>query len=370
LGMDVLADFDNNGALDLYTTVGFAKTSSQVTNVQQTDDLLFLNGVGGTAKGILTESGGTKLPARCQDIVQDYVGEPQYISCGSFGIAQGDVDNDGDADMVVAHFSQTGRTNYPWLLVNRLNEPVGKMVDEFQTRVPINSLSPTIHTASTDAVGLATPGMDHSMFPSLVDLDADGDLDLVYHVVDDMPRVLLNAGKDSNGDGLITAADTPPPGTFTDGTDAVLKRLKPAPDSQDLAAVDIDHDGDYDLASDPFSDRVTVWRNDLFALSGVPAVTEIWPRVGSIRRQKVRLEGVNLTNVLKVQFRFAGGAICEQAVTQTVGTDGKHLDVVIPQTCPIGLAQVRVLRSDLACGGGGATVQRWSQLYFGYFVQG
>ena len=365
LGMDVLADFDNNGALDLFTTLGFAKTAAEVANVSQTRDLLFLNGVG-TPKGTLTESSPTKLPLACADQVAD---GKSFVSCGSFGIAQGDVDNDGDADVAIAHFAQGARTNYPWLLINNLPTG-GAMVDEFVARTAPGSFSPVIHTAPADPAGNPTPGMDHAMFPAFADLDGDGDLDLIYQVVDDLPRVLMNQGADSNLDGLITAADTPPPGTFTDATPTLLTQYRRTTDSQDLVAVDVDQDGDLDLANDPFSDRVTFWRNDRPADSGRPVVTEIWPRVGSIRRAKIRLEGIELTGVVKVQFRFAGGAICEQAVTTPIGTAGKQLDVVIPQTCPIGLAQVRVLRAMPSCGNPAVTVQRWSRQYFGYFIQG
>ena len=366
LGMDLLADFDNNGALDLFTTNGFAKTATEVASVAQTRDLLFLNGISGTPKGTLTESSATVLPAPCTDQV---LGDTAFISCGSFGIAQGDVDNDGDADVAIAHYGAGARTNYPWLLINKLAS-AGVMVDEFQTRVNVSAFSPVIHTAPTDPAGGPTPGMDHAIFPALADLDADGDLDLVYQVVDDLPRVLMNDGTDSNGDGLITAADVPPPGTFTDGTDKRLTQFRPTTDSQDLVAVDIDQDGDFDLANDPFSDRVIFWRNDLPEVSGLPAVTEIWPRIGALRRQKIRLEGENLDNVVKVQLRYAGGVTCEQAITTPIGTDGKHLEMVIPHFCPLGLAQIRVLRAAPTCGNPSVSIQKWSRLYFGYFVQG
>ncbi len=365
LGMDLLADFDNNGALDLFTTTGFAATAGEVTSVAQTHDLLFLNGVG-TAKGILTELSANFLPPPCTDQV---LGDVAFVSCGSFGLAQGDVDNDGDADVAITHYGPGARTNFPWLLVNKLSSG-GGMVEEFQTRVPIHALSPVIHTAPNDPAGNPTPGMDYAIFPAFADLDADGDLDLTYQVIDDLPRVLLNNGTDSNGDGVITAADTPAPGTFSDITPKILSQLRSSTDSQDLVAVDIDQDGDLDLANDPFSDRVTFWRNDLPADPGRPAVTEAWPRIGALRRQKIRLEGVELTSVVKVQFRYAGGAICEQTLTTPIGTGGKHLELVIPHFCPIGLAQVRVLTAKPSCGNPSVTVQRWSRQYFGFFVQG
>ena len=370
LGMDILADFDNNGALDLYTTAGFAQRQGiDYIHANQVNDLLFLNGAGGQPKGTLVES-STYLPPPCSDVVLETVGDLTYTSCGSFGLAQGDVDNDGDADAVVTHYSQTGRTNYPWLLINRLSEPgVNALVDELATRLPIGSFSSVIHTADHDLLSAPTVDMDYAMFPVLFDLDGDGDLDLAWQVVDDLPRILLNTGTDSNNDGVINASDSPPPGTFTDVTATTLRYLKPSTDANDLAAVDVDGDGDHDLAIDPFVDRVHFWRNDRLADGGRPAVTEIWPRVGSIRRQKIRLTGVNLDNVVKVQLRYAGGAVCEQTVVTPVGTAGTQLDMVIPWFCPLGLAQVRVLRSAPACGGT-STTQAWSRQYFGYFVQG
>jgi hypothetical protein len=369
LGMDVLADFDNNGALDLYNTVGFAATSADVSNVKQTDDLLFLNGVVGHPFGVFTEVSAQKLPPRCQDVVQDTQNDKAYLSCGSFGLAQGDIDNDGDADAVVTHYSQSGRTNYPWLLVNRLNEPAGKLVDEYTVRTPIGSFSNVIHTPDQDFLGNPTVDMDYAMFPALLDWDGDGDLDLALQVVDDLPRMLENLGKDTNGDGLITAADSSPPGTFADVTDSLLGALKPTTDSQDFLPLDIDGDGDFDLVNDPFSDMVTVWRNDLQPNALRPVVSEIWPRVGAKRGTTIRLHGVNLQDVSKVRFRFAGGGVCNQTVTTPVpGFQGTRLDVTIPPSCTAkGLAQVLVERTFMLPGCSNR-ITVWSRQYFGYFV--
>ena len=369
LGMDVLADFDNNGGLDLYDTVGFAATFADVANVKQTDDLLFLNGIGGQPYGVFTEA-PAQMPVRCNDVVQDASNDPAHISCGSFGIAQGDIDNDGDADVVVTHYSQTGRTNYPWLLVNRLNEPAGKLVDEYTARVPIGGLSDIIHTPDQDAIGQPTVDMDYAMFPALLDWDGDGDLDLALQVVNDLPRLLENRGKDTNGDGLINAADSSPLGTFADVTDSLLGALKPTTDSQDFVPLDVDGDGDYDLVNDPFSDMVTVWRNDLQPSGVRPAVTEAWPRVGAKRGTTIRLHGVNLNDVAKVRFRFAGGA-CDQTITTPVpGFAGTRLDVAIPASCPhAGLAQVLVQRVFTPPGCANR-ITSWSRQYFGYFVLG
>ncbi len=371
LGMDALADFDNNGRLDLYTGVGWAKLAGEVGNVAQTYDLLFMNGVAGQPHGILTEQSATLLPAPCQDVVKDLSPtEPLHISCGSYGIAQGDIDNDGDADAVITRHSNSGRTNYPWLLINRINEASGAMVDEYTTRVPIQNLSPTIHTPDTDLVGPPgnTVGMDDAMFPTLVDLDGDGDLDLLLQVVNDIIRALRNVGKDSNNDGLINASDNPPPGTFTDATDAWIGAIKPTTDSQDLIGIDLDGDGDYDVANDPFDDMVTHWRNDRYVSPYEPVVTEIWPRVGWPRGGEIELHGATLGQVDRVQFRFAGGATCTATtVTPVLGFAGKRIRVTIPASCPVGLAQVRVRRS-FGLRGCTNTITRWSKQYFGYFV--
>ena len=371
LGMDLLADFDNNGALDLYTTVGFAATSADVTSVTQTDDLLFLNGVNGNPAGTFLESSALVppvLPARCLDAVKDTNNDPNHLSCGSFGLAQGDIDNDGDADLAVTHYSQTGRTNFPWLLINQMNVN-GTMVDQYTARVPVASLSPAIHTPAQDLLMASTVGMDYAMFPALLDWDGDGDLDLALQVVDDLPRMLENLGTDTNGDGLINSADGPLVGTFADVTETLLGAYKPAPDSQDLVPVDIDQDGDLDLVNDAFDDMVTVWRNDLQPSLLRPVVAEAWPRVGARKGTTLRLHGVKLTNVAKVQFRFAGG-VCDQPVTTAVPgfPAGTRLDAAIPANCPYqGLAQVRVLRSWIPSGCTNR-VNFWSRQYFGYFV--
>lgn len=370
LGMIRLLDADNNGALDFYSTVGFPKTAAEVNNIPElTDDRIFLNGVGAKPFGVLQDYSAAILPDRCLDVVTDGSNDPQHVSCGSFGLTQGDIDNDGDADVVVTHRAQTGRTNYPWLLVNRLNENgVRAFVDEWsQPRIPIGSFSNVIHTADRDSLGNPTVDMDRAMFPALLDWDGDGDLDMALLVEDDLPRMLRNVGKDSNKDGVINAADTPPPGSFVDVTDTLLTQIKPTTDSQDLIGVDIDGDGDFDLANDPFGDRMTVWRNDLQPSSYRPVVTEIWPRVGSIRGTTLELHGVNLKNVAQVEFRFANQSCLGTNPTTVAGSGATRLQVTIPVSCPVGLAQVRIQRS-WQLQGCANVLTSWSQQYFGYFV--
>lgn len=390
LGMCLLADFDNTGTLDLFDTSGrnlviFNGTNpmdADVTDVYQTHDLLFLNGVDTTgapaAVGMLYEVSASKLP-QAVNINPTGLGEAP----GGFGCAMGDVDNDGDADIVVTrgtHVQTSGGirlTAWPSLLINRLNEPlVEAFVDEYRNPADLTaSRVPTLDVALSAAVHSQNPPggntletMDDAHFPVLMDFDADGDLDLVLSIGSNVPRFFRNKGVDSDTDGRITPADdagvTPPRlGYFEDVTTAVVgERVRPSYDANDMQAVDLDFDGDLDLAIDPFLDEVVLWRNMLPPNPAVPAATEAWPRVGAKRNQRIELVGANFLDVDQIEFRQGTAAPITVSPAVTPAVTANRLVCRIPASLPwTGLTQIRVRRTA-------SGTSYWSTQYFGYFV--
>ncbi len=387
LGYDVLADFDNNGYLDLYTTHGRATYAvngthgstqplelQEVMDVAQLDDLLFMNNVSGAAPGFLVEQSAQLLPPRATDETNTDPDGRLYDSAGSMLVAQGDIDNDGDADAIVTHWTQGGRTTLPWLLVNRINEPAAKMVNEFKQRMRWTTLNQTIHTDPAHRNGnpavqvypsITNPRvlLDSSDACTLLDWDGDGDLDLVVTVESDLPRFWQNCGVDSNSDGLITSADdmgvTPPRlGYFEDVTDSILLAQKFTPNASDMMTVDVDGDGDLDFAVDSFDDLICLWRNEQ-VLGVRPRIAEIWPRVGRKQGKVITLHGANLVDITHIEYRFAGQAPIVMGVTLVSDTRARALLPTGPNAK--GLAQIRVKRTFEG-------VDYWSRQYQGYFV--
>ena len=378
LGMDVLADFDNNGALDLYTTVGNThRVGETIEDIEQAHDLIFLNGYDTQPVGVLTQVSGIIFP------------QPEHIDAdddhwpGSFGLAQGDIDNDGDADVIVTRGSFDGfmsPSGYPSLYLNdwtnSMSPPLPPFVEVFELRVPTETaeLDSIVHSAAYPVPPPTPPPppqgpprtLDQADFPAFLDFDADGDLDLAYQVTWNVPRLFRNKGEDLNEDGLINAADGSELGYFEDVTGEVIERVKPTTDSNDMQVVDIDRDGDFDLANDPFSDSVTFWRNDLVVTGILPAATEIWPRVGAVRNTEITIRGVRLDYVDRVQFRFKGRVKTLTAITHV---SDREIRVTIPADSWLGLAQVRLRRTFVPpwCT---QSVTVWSTQYIGYFVQG
>jgi hypothetical protein len=350
LGMDVLADFDDNGALDLCSTVA-PHLGVAVQSIEQDFDRLFMNAWNGAPAGRLTEVSSTHLP---RTIVNP--GQPNQHSLWSVAIAQGDIDNDGYADLYVP---KSGRLTFKGLFMNRWTT-AGGFVEDFTNRIP--------HTTSdldTNVIHSGGSGtlVDESIgCPAFLDFDADGDLDLVYPVANNVPRFLRNKGEDTNGDGVIDTNDTSPRGFFEDVTAAVVARIRPVIDSVDTQAVDLDGDGDLDLAIDCFQDEVVPWRNDLVADPARPVVAEAWPRIGSIQGTLVELEGAHLdaANVVELRYDHLGAVVLVRNLTLL---DAHHLRFRIPPTAPLGLAQIRVRRLDAA-----SSSQVWSTQYFGYDV--
>jgi hypothetical protein len=395
LGYELLADLDNNGYMDM---VSISNDSSvQVTDPYQARNLLFLNNYSGSGAGTLIDvtedliGGQIALPpASIAAVWHDYEFDASgllidpsvpYNSGNAFTGAQGDADNDGDADLFVGYTVNGYHTNYPSLLINK-KESIGvqgtHFIDEYQTRMDFPSFTDLIYSPPLEGVVESAPGvwtkttyenMDSVWAGGFIDFDADGDNDLVYIVSEDYPRFLRNKGADTNGDGIINGADVTPEfelGEFEDVTVDVIGATdvwsKQVRDCHDFQVVDLDGDGDLDFATYTFNDKPTLWRNEV-DLGDRPAVTEIWPRVGSVRGSPVTLHGIHMDEVEAVRLIFdTTTKNLAPSDIDFLGATPTRLDITIPTDSPVGLAQVQVQRqlpsSQLV----------WGTQYFGYFV--
>lgn len=353
LGNSAMIDIDNNGALDLYTTNGRQhEVGVTIATLAQANDLVFMN-QGSADWGVLV------AVSNVAPSIANLNGNPNQPP-DSFGLAWGDVNNDGKVDVVTTHAAGPARA-YPSLLLNQYTTAgtTPYFADFYTANVPIaaSALDDAIHSAF--APGSTTNLLDEAKYPCLFDFDADGDLDLVLAIGNNVPRFFQNKGSDVNNDGFIGPAEGNA-GEFVDATDELCRWIRPTVDCQDMMAIDPDRDGDLDLAMNPFSDEVVFWRNDMDA-SDLPTITDGWPRIGGRRGDWVIFEGADLTGVTYVELRFAGGVTQTITGTDVIVIDPRHLRVKIPTNSPPGLAQVR-LRKRV----GSAYI--WSKQYFGYFV--
>jgi hypothetical protein len=355
IGFDLLADFDNNGACDYFSAVGYDNVvGTGIAVKEQGDDLLFMNGVAGQPVGDLVEQSTSR------GITRRYAVSPAQVTTAvaAGGAAQGDIDNDGYADLVVTAYNR-----FLWIevLMNRFRT-TGKFVNEHYARVPTAqaALSPLIHSTIGVPSGPypANSVQDDAKVPLLVDLDGDGDLDLIYAVKNNVPRIYRNRGVDSNGDGFIDQLDSSPPGTFEDVTSLYIDQIRPIVDAVDAQAVDLDDDGDFDIFFNTFDDEVVPMRNDLRVASPRPAITEAWPRVGCVKERLVTLEGSNLSGVAAVEFRCRStGATVTVGAGQISQVANGRIQFKMPAGLK-GLCQMRVKNGI------------WSTQYFGYFALG
>jgi hypothetical protein len=390
LGFAVLADVDNNGYVDLISTS--TDTSFQVSDPYQVRNLLFLNNYSNTGAGTLIDvsddliGGKVALPkASIAAVWEDYVFDQNdvlisptepYDRANPYTAAHGDADNDGDTDLFMGYQGNGKHTNYPSLLINKKEVIAAEgthFVDQYRGRVDRQTFTDLIYSPPLEGVKEESPGvwkkftfehMDAVWAGGFIDFDADGDNDLVCIVSDDYPRFLRNKGEDLDQNGRIDAADGSDLGEFEDVTDLVVGApdvwSKPIRDGQDFQVVDLDGDGDLDFATYSFWDEVTLWRNDV-DLGDTPAVTEIWPRVGSVRGSTVTLHGIHMDEIEQVRLIFAGSVV-DLGLSTINPIDERRLELTIPTSTPVGLAQVQVQRRKP----GGQLV--WSTQYFGYFV--
>ena len=254
------ADINGDGKLDMY-----------VPDAWGAADKLFVN----QGNGTMADEAAVRLPG-----VSSHAGAARF----------GDVDNDGDLDLIVGDSWTTVGTPAAHLY---LNDGTGKFA-ESPTALPVGSqqaidfdlfdadgdfdldLLINNHQGKnslwindgkghfTDAPfpGPASPALHYG--PVACDVDGDGDLDIAIDNTGGnyLEQLLINDGT----------------GKFTDETTARITGNVPGADDNGLACVDVDGDGDFDLVIASLSDNERVLINDgtgHFALTAAPAFTVI-----------------------------------------------------------------------------------------------
>ena len=178
-----IGDIDGDGDLDLYAPGSWGEA-----------DALFIN----DGQGAFADEATERLPAG----LASRAGATRY----------GDLDGDGDLDLVVTDWGQTPpyTAGTAYLYVNDGSGRFTDATDQFPS-VP-------------DGLGTAPVDAD------VLDVDNDADLDLILNNRDGRNLLWLNDGT----------------GTFSDATEAQLP-AKPSAMSYDVEPCDVDADGDLDL---------------------------------------------------------------------------------------------------------------------------
>ena len=222
--------FPNSGQ-----TLGSAKTFSVVLgDVDADGDLDIVSGNFSQASTIWLNNGnGTFTDS----------GDPLGSSL-TYSIALGDIDSDGDLDIVIGNY---GQANKVWL-----NNGSGTLTDSGQA---LGSL--------------------HTWSVALGDIDSDGDLDIVVgNYNGETSKVWTNNGS----------------GTFTDSGQDLSSS-----DTREVVLGDIDSDGDLDIVAGNYNQANTVWLNN-----GSGTFTDSSQTLGSSKTYSVKLGDIDTDGDLDI----------------------------------------------------------------------
>ncbi|HEY3668772.1 MAG TPA: VCBS repeat-containing protein, partial [Polyangiaceae bacterium] len=213
-------DIDGDGDIDIYQPGGYG-----------TDlDKLWVQ----TQKGVFQDHAATQLPTALMS----------HASAVKFG----DIDGDGDLDLLVADWG-TGLATDTGRLILYTNDGTGVFTlleteHDSAAVTASDTLPPTIPPASTTGVyGLRPTDIDFA------DVDGDYDLDILVNNRQGYSRILLNDGKgkftDATGFVPTFAADGV---TVASATSNYPPKVGPYANNQELC--DLDEDGDLDIVLD------------------------------------------------------------------------------------------------------------------------
>jgi MYXO-CTERM domain-containing protein len=202
-----------------------------------------------TSPGVYEDQASTRLPAGSKSKTAGY--------------HLGDLDNDGDLDLVVADWG-LGTVAYPVVLSLFLNDGTGKFTKvESQVEPSVSDpslrLPPTISHQPTSTSGTAIVSQPYwgqrAIDIDFADIDGDFDLDILVNMRNGISRILLNDGdahfKDGNGD-VRYQKDENGNVVLVDGRPFIISNypMKFGPYVYNQEVCDFDNDGDLDLLLD------------------------------------------------------------------------------------------------------------------------
>ncbi len=242
-------DLDGDGDMDIYEPGGFGVDA----------DKLFIQ----TAPGVFQDKAATNLPIA-------------GLASHAASTHLGDLDGDGDLDIVVADWGSSGTGVTPHLILYK-NDGTGKFTfsaGQYQADPaavsPTDTFPPTFGLQSAAKIDQSNYGGVRPIDIDFADIDNDFDLDIVIDMRNGWSRLFLNDGTGHFTDGTHWVSTTDPVTNVVTATSNYPMKQGPYVYNQELC--DIDQDGDLDLLLDNAGPKSTTNPNPAGGGSNVSQV--------------------------------------------------------------------------------------------------